>query len=224
MVARFVERGLRVAGCARTEGQGATACEHFERLDLKNTDAIAPALERAWDALGGIDLVVNNAGVLGPVKPLRDVSIAQFREVLEVNLVAPVVVARAYRALLARDDRQGTLLNISSGAAISGYAGWSAYCASKAALDRVSECLFLEETPRMITRAVAPGVIDTDMQATVRAADERDFPMKEKFLNLKRDDAFSSTKHVADGLLEVAFADDTIDEMVLRLPPEDKQV
>jgi NAD(P)-dependent dehydrogenase (short-subunit alcohol dehydrogenase family) len=116
----------------------------------------------------------------------------------------------------------GVLVNITSGAALGGYAGWGAYCMGKAAVDRLTECVQLEEASLGLRAyAVAPGVIDTDMQRTVRALDEERFPLVEKFRQLKRDEAFNSPAWVARKLLAIAFDPAARPEkVVVRVPPE----
>ena len=102
-------------------------------------------------------------------------------------------------------DGVGTLVNISSGAALKGYASWGAYCASKAAVDRLTECALLEETESGLRAySLAPGVIDTDMQTTIRSATVEQFPMVQKFLDLKAREAFNTPPYIAQKLLDLA--------------------
>ena len=117
------------------------------------------------------------------------------------------------------------LVNISSGAALRGRAGWAAYCAGKAAVDRITESVQLEEEDAGLrAHAVAPGVVDTDMQVQIRATPPDVFPDVEQFHDLKRRDAFSSPAFVADRLLDLAFEPaHRPDAVVLRLPPEHGQ-
>jgi benzil reductase ((S)-benzoin forming) len=100
----------------------------------------------------------------------------------------------------------GTLINISSGAALKGYASWGAYCASKAAVDRLTECALLEEAESGLRAySLAPGVIDTDMQVAIRAASKQQFPMVQKFIDLKAQEAFNTPAYVAQKILELAL-------------------
>ena len=106
--------------------------------------------------------------------------------------------------------------NISSGAARNGYSGWSAYCATKAAVDLMTESVQIEEEEHGLLRAysVAPGVIDTDMQAVIRECRIEDFPMVEKFRDLKARDAFNTPEFVAQKLLDIAFDESARPESV----------
>ena len=84
---------------------------------------------------------------------------------------------QAFVRHLRRRGGEGVLVNVSSGAARKPYAGWSVYCAAKAAVDRMTECVALEEAAHGLRAyALAPGVIDTDMQALIRATPAARFP------------------------------------------------
>jgi NAD(P)-dependent dehydrogenase (short-subunit alcohol dehydrogenase family) len=220
MARRFAERGVKVAGCARSDRAADDGCAYFENVDVADAEALEAFVANAARELGGIDLFINNAAVLGPVDPARDVTPHQLRAHLDVNVVGAFVGGRAFARHLRDADRRGVLINVSSGAALKGYAGWVAYCAGKAAVDRITEVMQLEESDRLRAFSIAPGVIDTDMQKKIRETPEARFPSRERFLQLKRDDAFNSETYVADAFLDVAFDQQARDEVVLRLPPE----
>ena len=203
----FHARGMNLALCARGEMELADSDRVVTaRFDISDEAGIAGLVQRAEDAFGEIDLWINNAGVLEPIQPLRDIAVDAYRRHLEINVVGVFLGSRAYVRHLRDRGRGGVLLNISSGAARNGYAGWSAYCASKAAVDLMTDSLQLEEAAiGLRAYSVAPGVIDTHMQALIRACPPERFPMVEKFHQLKRDDQFSSVEFVAEGLLRLAF-------------------
>jgi NAD(P)-dependent dehydrogenase (short-subunit alcohol dehydrogenase family) len=111
------------------------------------------------------------------------------------------------------------LVNISSGAARSVYAGWSVYGATKAAVEHFTEILDVEE-PDLACFAVAPGVVDTGMQAQIRTHDEATFPAIDKFRRLHETGAWNSPAWVADhlaGLLTGALVPDGV---AYRVPDE----
>jgi NAD(P)-dependent dehydrogenase (short-subunit alcohol dehydrogenase family) len=112
--------------------------------------------------LGGARLLVNNASTLGasPQPTVADLTPELLNDVLRTNVLAPVELVRALLPQL-RASR-GTILNVSSDAAVEGYAGWGAYGASKAALDQVSQVLAAEE-PALKVYAVDPGDMRTRM-------------------------------------------------------------
>ena len=92
------------------------------------------------------------------------------------------------------------VVNISSGAAVNPYCGWSLYCAAKAGVEAFTACVALEQLqakyPAMIY-AIRPGVIDTEMQQQIRAQDETRFAEIEKFKALKRDGQLATADETA---------------------------
>jgi NAD(P)-dependent dehydrogenase (short-subunit alcohol dehydrogenase family) len=111
---------------------------------------------------GGLDLLVNNAGILGPspLPAVADVRPEDLRQVLEVNLVAPArLLAQALPQLRAR---AGAAINITSDAAVEPYPGWGAYGAAKAGIEQLGAVLGAEE-PEVRSWTVDPGDLRTDM-------------------------------------------------------------
>ena len=124
-------------------------------------------LVEAAAGLGGASLLVNNASTLGTVEGsarpqprLAELDAATYRRVLEVNLVAPVALATGLLTQLR--EHRGTVVNVSSDAAVEAYAGWGAYGSSKAALAHVSRVLAAEE-PALRVQVVDPGDMRTAM-------------------------------------------------------------
>ena len=219
LVRCFREAGVRVAGCSRTLPEG---CDIAQEVDVVSESAVTGFCEEVTSAWGAIDLWINNAGILEPVSPLREVSPKDFMSHLEVNVLGVFNGTRAYIHHLRGREGGGVLMNISSGAAWQGYAGWSAYCAGKAAVDRLTESVQLEElTSGLRAYAIAPGVVDTHMQEVIRACSPEQFPMVDKFLEMKERDTFNSPEFVARHLLGYAFDPDTrTDDTLVSVPAE----
>lgn len=216
-------RGHRLGLCARSdpalpEGEAVVA----ERVDVRDGEAVDAFCAAVAERLGPIDLWVNNAGVLEPILPLRDLTPEQLTDHLAVNVVGLFNGTRAYVRHVREREGAGVLVNVSSGAALKGSAGWTAYCAGKAAVDRITEVAAAEEAEAGLRAyAVAPGVIDTAMQELIRSQPEERFPAVEKFLQLKRDEAFNTPEYVADRIEALAFDPaERPDDVVVRLPPE----
>ena len=211
----FVDAGVRVGACARIEP---TVGDVRAGVDVTDRSAVRTFLERVAGELGPIDLWVSNAGLLEPIAPVRDVDPEAFARVVEVNLLGALHCAQAYLEHR-RPLGSGCLVTISSGAAKRGYPAWSAYCASKAGVDRLMECIALEE-PWVRAHAVAPGIVDTDMQAAIRATPAEVFPLVERFRGFKEAGAFNSPAHVARHLLDLATSAERREETVFRVPDE----
>ena len=120
------------------------------------------ALAVAARAAGGLDAVINNAGILGPSPQpeLLDYPLDTLAEVLRINTIAPLGVIQAVRYALKPGAR---IINISSDAGVEAYAGWGGYGASKAALEQLTAIL-AEENPSWRIYAVDPGDMRTQMQ------------------------------------------------------------
>lgn len=149
--------------------------------------------------------LINNAGIIGEIKRLGDQSKPDVQEVLMVNTVAPVLLwHKIYKLVSKKEDF--TLVNISSGAANRAIPSWAAYCASKAALNMLSETFYLEEKEKgnnLSVYAVAPGVMDTSMQIQIRNASEEEFSSVQNFIALKENDALFSSEEAANRLLKL---------------------
>ncbi|RUQ10625.1 SDR family oxidoreductase [Corynebacterium genitalium] len=133
------------------------SAEPFE-ADLTDTDAILEAASNIEE----LDVLVLAAGVMdgGPLEELSD---DKWREMMEVNLFAPVTLTRALLPALRRSS--GLIITINSGAGFHGMAENSAYCASKFALRGFTESLAQEEAGKVRVTSLHPGRTDTDMLA-----------------------------------------------------------
>ncbi|MDP9317414.1 MAG: SDR family oxidoreductase [Chloroflexota bacterium] len=136
------------------------------------------ALAQAAREVGGLDVVVNNASVLGP-SPQPDLlhyPLDVLEQVYRTNVVAPLAVVQAVAGTLKPDAR---IINISSDAAVEAYAGWGGYGSSKAALEQLSAILAAEQ-PQWRVYWVDPGDMRTDMQqAAFPGEDISDRPLPE---------------------------------------------
>ena len=201
-----LDAGASLGLCSRSSGPWVEQPRVLhERLDVRDGTALEAFAERVCAAYGHIDLWINNAGLLGPVGPLRDADMDELAQACAVNVLGVLFGSRIYARLCARDSSTGILFNISSGAGRRAYAGWSSYCASKAAVDRLSEVVALEEVGRLRVHAVAPGVIESDMQAEVRAMSAQQFPEVEKFRALHHDGLLASPEAAGTAMLRLAF-------------------
>lgn len=219
----LLAKGMRLGLCARTSsvfaGQDKVV---FSSLDVRDEDAMFAFAQSVENEFGGIDLWINNAGILEPIDFVRELKSQDFLDHLAVNVAGVLHGSKAYLKHRKKYDGGGVLINISSKAALQGYAAWAAYCAGKAAVDRLTECIQLEEASTGLRAySIAPGVIDTDMQSTIRSLSKEQFPTVEKFITIKKNEAFNSPSFVAMRIFEIAFGDAPKPEnVVLRLDDE----
>jgi benzil reductase ((S)-benzoin forming) len=155
--------------------------------------------------------VIHNAGTLDPIGFAGEVDADAYTRNVLLNSAAPQVIGyHVLRSLAGRGGRRELVL-LSSGAARTAYPGWSAYGAGKAATDHWVRAAGAEQERRGGVRvlAVAPGVVATDMQATIRATDEHDFPPVERFRRLHAEGALEDADDVARRLWAL-LDDDTV--------------
>ncbi len=161
LMARSGDRLGELANNIRAEGGNALVVVG----DVSRMVDCQQAVGEAIQAFGRLDAVVNNAGVLVPIAPIAEGDPRLWERNLAVNVLGPLMLTQA--ALPHLRQHSGRVINVSCGAAISVIPGWAAYCAATAALDHLTRVL-AEEEPSITAVAFRPGVVDTDMQATVR--------------------------------------------------------
>jgi NAD(P)-dependent dehydrogenase (short-subunit alcohol dehydrogenase family) len=131
--------------------------------DVTNFDAVTEAATKAAKKLGGINGVVNAAGVMHYAM-FEETDLPAWQKTLEVNLTGPWVVCRAALPHL-RHESSGTIVNIASGLGLRPASRYSAYAASKAGLIALSKALAMELAPAIRVNALCPGAAQTPMTA-----------------------------------------------------------
>jgi benzil reductase ((S)-benzoin forming) len=145
--------------------------------------------------------LVNNAGTLGEIGYVGELPNEHFQFVFDLNVVAPAMLMNTFlSAYGGQKEIPRTVLNISSGAARRPVDGWAAYCASKAALNALSETAQKEQDLRgtgVRVWALAPGVVDTAMQAHIRTAEAEQFSEAAKFAEYQAEGQLQQATQVA---------------------------
>lgn len=182
---------------------------YFEQ-DLTEVEEIVPIMTEIFsyiDIKSATELVlINNAGTVEPVRPLNECTASEINNHLLVNLVAPFVLTSGFIRESEKFVCKKFVINITSGAASNPYYGWSLYCSSKAGLDMLTRTAALEQTGKeypVTTVSIAPGVLDTPMQAKVRNANSDDFPMKPKFELLYKENKLTPPLEAAAKILQM---------------------
>ena len=178
------------------------------QTDLADAVAVSEQLRivlRAADAqrFSAVTLI-NNAGVIAPLKPLSGVAVADTVRALRVGLEAPMLLTTAFLAGTSDWQMPRKVLNISSGLGRRAMAGSASYCAAKAGMDHFSRAVALEEAAKPNGARIvslAPGVIDTDMQTQLRGADPAQFSAQADFANLKAEGKLLSPEAAATKVL-----------------------
>jgi len=214
IAAQLLQRGIPVMGISR-HSHGDLKARYGDHLTEVELDLAHGASVAHWVTCGDLvgyladadrAVLINNAGVVTPVAPPGKQGPAAVALAVSINVAAPLVMTDAFvSATHHMTDRR--IVHISSGAARKPYAGWSVYCATKAALDHHARSVIEDAVPGLRICALAPGVIDTDMQTTLRGTSPDDFPDLPRFEALKRDGNLSSPEDCASRLVHYALAD-----------------
>ena len=137
--------------------------------DVADEGAVAALVKAATDATGRLDLLVNNAGLIDPIARIEDSDPAAWSQIIDVNVKGVYYGLRHAMPVMAAQSGGGTVVNISSGAANSALEGWSHYCASKAAVLRLTGVADKEMRPKGVrVVGLSPGTVATEMQEQIR--------------------------------------------------------
>lgn len=188
-------------------------------VDLANTQAVMHAASVLIPLLKGHSHVrfIHNAGVVTPIAQSQHLTnLAAINDAFHVNITSAIfLTAHVLSQTPQATDRRVML--ISSGAGRNVSSGWAVYCATKAAMDRYTEAVQLDQGTRAHIVSMAPGVIDTPMQETIRATSKDDLPSLERFIGFKENKQLADPATVAQRLLKVleseAFGTQTIDDI-----------
>jgi NAD(P)-dependent dehydrogenase (short-subunit alcohol dehydrogenase family) len=210
----LLARGIRVLGLARRANPKLAADDPRALKQVQLDLADVAALERwlrseemlKWLRDADQALLVNNAGVVQPVGPLEAQAVGAIARAVAVNVSAALMISAEFAAAT-QDAPDRRILHISSGAGRNAYAGWSVYCATKAALDHHARAVALDRSPRLRITSVAPGVIDTDMQAEVRATTDDKLPSRQRFVEMKREGRLISPDQAGRALVELLLSE-----------------
>jgi NAD(P)-dependent dehydrogenase (short-subunit alcohol dehydrogenase family) len=152
-----------------TGGPGRVACYRF---DIANWEQVKQAVHRIEKDFQGIDVLVNCAGIIGPIGPLETLDMRDWAETIEVNLLGSVYLARAVLPFM-KECGRGKIILFSGGGAAYGRPYFTSYSSSKAAVVRFVESLGQElEAANIQVNAVAPGPVRSRMWDEMRAAGE----------------------------------------------------
>jgi benzil reductase ((S)-benzoin forming) len=186
-----------VIGIARTASIEHANYQHVF-LDLANLDEVAAF---KFEVEAEEVLLINNAGMIGEIAPVGQTTPTSLQEIGNVNIIAPQILMNSFLATFLTKSTKGHIVNISSGAGKNPIDSWAAYCASKAALDLFSQTVALEfqlnGNHMWNIHSIAPGVVDTPMQAHIRNTSPENFKSLNRFIELKQNGDLVSPEKTA---------------------------
>ncbi|WP_171359351.1 SDR family NAD(P)-dependent oxidoreductase [Vibrio rotiferianus] len=204
-----VEEYLKVDDWCVYEVSRTGQFQHSFNCDLSNVSSVnetcgllfSEVASKDWDEV----VFINNAGDLRPITLSGKVRSLDIQTNVTINQISAFILISTFIATFRQLNTKKTIVNISSGAALKGYAGWSLYCASKAACENFINAIAVEEEVQKhpyIAVNYDPYVMDTSMQATIRSSNESDFPALERFIGYKESQKLLEPNFVARDLVK----------------------
>ncbi|NCU18053.1 (S)-benzoin forming benzil reductase [Pallidibacillus pasinlerensis] len=181
----------------------------FLQCDLANSQEVASLMDKVVQILNNTPqsvTLINNAGVIEPIGRAENNNPKKIATNIAVNLTAPMILTSTFINVFRDTKIDKKVINISSGAGRRAVSGWSSYCTSKAGLDHFTRVIDLEqqEEPYGVKAiSLAPGIIDTEMQATIRQSNKKDFDSVETFIQYKEKGDLSSPEETAKKIISI---------------------
>ncbi|ASK60902.1 short-chain dehydrogenase [Virgibacillus phasianinus] len=221
----FLESGINVIGISRS---GSTTLDKFAKsnnvgfthfpCDLGNVAEIESTFEQISKEVFIEDAtsvyLVNNAAVLDPINPSMDIKSAELAYHMQVNTIAPMVLTNLFLKAATENDITMVGVIVTSGAAQRPVYGWSAYCSSKASINRYTEIAALEQAELKTGNKIIafnPGIMDTNMQETIRSSSKDSFKDVETFKDYKKNNALQDTDTVGGILVDILTDEGSIE-------------
>lgn len=182
-------------------------------VDLADADSLQKAAIEMSSAISKAGSssscrLIHNAGIVAPIDRADQLTeLDAIRAAFDVNIAAPIfLTAHFLKATQSCADRR--LLLISSGAGRHPFGSWGVYCATKAAMDRYAEVIHAEGHPNTRVCSLAPGVVDTGMQAQIRQTPESRFPAVGRFADMHRQGMLADAASTANVTLKLLASED----------------
>jgi len=208
----------RITGISRTNTLTDKQFEHIT-LDLSNADATASFNFKELKNAKKI-VLINNAGTLGAIAHIGQQQNSNIQNAIQVNFTSAAILMNQFIKKYQDVNCEKVIVNLSSGAATSPYDGWANYCSTKAALNMFTQVIDKEQcskTHPIKCFAIAPGVVDTIMQDTIRKSDAEQFSKIDKFVNLKKNNQLYKAQDVARKMVTMINNTESIPGIVSRI-------
>ncbi len=179
-------------------------------VDLSDSSATHNTFKMLLDEIKKLDIssitLINNAGRLGTIANLENISSEDISKSIQLNTTTPLIFSSLFIEATKQLVCKKQIINISSGAAKNPYEGWSVYCTSKAAIDMMTKAIAAEQNELkngVKCNAIYPGVVDTNMQTNIRSTDEKDFKNLQRFIDLKENNELYTPEFVANSIYKI---------------------
>lgn len=213
----LTEQGLKVIGLSRSTN------ERVQRLtanrkglyshvsfDLTDVEAMEPLIRKICRQIGAEKprklIVINNAGTVEPIERLGFLDNQLIQRAVRINVLAPIIINNTVLNVLRDESIELVIVNVTSGAAERPIHGWNVYSTTKAAINMHTKVAGIEqENGKTANKIIAfsPGIMDTEMQGTIRGADEQAFTEIDQFVSFKTNGKLRPPAQVAKALVDL---------------------
>jgi len=177
--------------------QSLSPTSYAVQCDMSSLESIREAAHTILSHTARLDGLIHNAGDIHPITPLLKANSHEWNRSMMVNLIGVQALTSELQSTL-RGEHRVRVTTISSGAATRPLPSWSAYCTSKAGLEMWTRCLAEEGRAHHLSAiSIAPGIVDTNMQRTIREASEDSFPLHSTFVDYYTNGDLSQPQEVA---------------------------
>ncbi len=211
---------IKIYGYSRTQPDITNNNFEWIAIDLSKTNTVIdfnfPDLNlKKDDTL----YLVNNAAIIGDINFTGKKDNKTIADTYNVNIIAPAILTNKFLDKYGNLQNHKIIFNVSSGAGRHPIVSWADYCATKAAMDMLSntikEELDIEIYPNTYIFSVAPGIVDTQMQNEIRLAGKEKFPHHEIFVEYKEKNLLWTPETVAEKLIYIMHNPDKFDRHIL---------
>lgn len=206
LVKQYTTQGFQVFSLSRTINTEITELKSIQQIeiDLIHNSDLTAVFNLIFDKINKNTIksitLINNAGTLGTISNLENISITNIENSVKLNLSIPLQLSSIFIKATQKWNCTKKIINISSGAAINPYEGWSVYCSTKSAIDMFTKTVAKEQEntdyPVKIN-SIYPGVVATNMQEQIRNTAKKDFKNVKRFIELHETGNLSNAIDVA---------------------------
>lgn len=190
-------------------------------IDLSDTDAVKKIAFSAFDTIDATEIfLINNAATIEPVQHAGKQDPESIISSITLNLITPALLSNDFIKTFFRFVKKKVIVNVSSGAASRPVDGWSCYCSTKAGLDMLTKTLAMEqeiEKSGFRIVSIAPGIVDTPMQAAIRDSKPTQFSQVADFIRYKEEGQLHPPRETAQKLLQILHNLKDIKDDVFRI-------
>ena len=186
---------------------------NFTQINLADLEQV---LEITFPKLEDKDvLLINNAATIGEIVPIDLKSELAIIEEYNLNIITPTLLCKKF--IQSYNEKHKLIINLSSGAANKSIASWNTYCATKSALDRLTDVINKENHKNLRIFSVHPGIVNTNMQEEIRKSDTDFFPLKQQFIDYYNKSELFSVDFVALKIFHIIVKNEDFNEIILDL-------